>query len=320
MSARRGKKPVQTLFAFAEEPVEERRRGIDEFFAAVPAYARGRRLLRLLEQMARFRAYGPYNAFLAALQRPRARCVLPVSRWRAYNRDVKAGAVPIILLRPFAPVTCVFDVADTHVRSGQDDRLPASLVADEAEPTRAVDKMTVQTLLARLPWWGIRHETVPTGPAAVGELHLAREEEPEMVVCTRDGGDVTARPVYVLSTRAIATPTERFTALTRELARLFCRHLRCGYERGWEGGRELPAAAESLEADLVVWLVSRRLGVASPVYSVVAERLDSNDPVEDVSIDAVLDAVAEIERMLGRCTVRDGYLVRHSPSFAAALR
>jgi len=34
----------------------------------------------------------------------------------------------------------------------------------------------------------------------------------------------------------------------------------------------------------------------------------------------VLDAVAEIETMLGDCTVEDGLLFRYSPSFAAQVR
>lgn len=320
MGRRKGREPVQALFAFAEEAVGERRRGVDELFASVPACVRGRRLLRLLEQMARFRAYSPYNAVLVALQRPKALCVLSAPRWRGLNREVKTGATPIMLLRPFAPVSFVFDVADTHVRRGCADRLPPSWVAAETEPTRPVDDATVQMLLARLPWWGIRYEMVPTGPAASGELHLAGAEEPAMVVCRNGDASLAARPAYVLSTREVATPTERFTALVHELARLFCRHLRCGYERGWEGGRNLPPDVEAFEAELVVWLVSRRRGVASPAYRSLAECLEPGNPAKDVSFDLVLDAVAEVERMLGACTVRDGYLARHSPTFAAQLQ
>jgi hypothetical protein len=36
-----------------------------------------------------------------------------------------------------------------------------------------------------------------------------------------------------------------------------------------------------------------------------------------MSLDAVGDAVTEIERMLEPCMVRQGYLYRHSPSFAS---
>lgn len=320
MSARRKRQPEQTLFAFAEER-EEKRKGVDELFASVGAYGVGRRFLQLLEQVGRFRAYGPFNALLAALQRPKARCILPPSRWRKYNREVKRDATPIILLRPFSPVTCVFDVADTRVVRGREDRFPPELAPEELkEPVAPVSEKTVQTLLDRLPWWGILHETVPTGPAASGELHLADANTPLMQVRIKGECCADWRPVYVLATRREVSPTDRFAALTHELARLFCRHLHCGFEKGWQGGRDLSLPEESFEADVVVWLVSRRLGVASPAYRAVSDYLDQNGVVPGISLDTVLEAVAEIETMLGECTVRDGYLHRLSPSFAALLK
>ena len=85
MSARRGRHPEQVLFAFAEER-DARRRGLDELFAALGAFRAGGRFLRLLACMGCFRDYGPYNALLAAVQRPEAVCILPPSKWRAYNR------------------------------------------------------------------------------------------------------------------------------------------------------------------------------------------------------------------------------------------
>lgn len=317
MGARKRRQPEQTLFAFAEGR-PERRKGVDELFASVPSFRRGRNLLLLLERMARFRAYGPYNALLVALQRPKARCVLSSARWGNYNREVKPGAAPIVLLRPFAPVVYVFDVADTRVIRGRADRLPVEwLVEIEPEPTSPVPEALVGRLLARLPWWGIRHETVPTGPASAGELYLAGVTDAEIPVFVRGGDVVGWRPAYVLGTREDVRPDDRFSALVGALARLFCHHLRCGYERGWEGGRELTARAETLEVDIVVWLVCRRRGVASPAYGQLAEYLSTNEPLPEISLDIVLEAVAEVERMLGDCSVRDGYLYRFSPSFAA---
>lgn len=320
MAGRKRRPPEQTLFAFAEER-PERRKGADELFASMPSLRRGRSLLQLLERMARFRAYGPYNALLVALQRPKARHVLTPRAWKGCNREVKAGAAPIVLLRPFAPVVYVFDVADTRVIRGKVDRLPAACAEEgEAKPTSPVPEALVGRLLARLPWWGIRHETLPTGPAETGELYLAEPVEPEIPVFVRGGDVVSWRPAYVLGTRVDVGPTERFTALVGALARLFCHHLRCGYERGWGGGRELSADVELFEVDLVVWLVCRRRGVASSVYGRLAQTLATNEPTPEFNPDIVLEAVSEVERMLGDCSVADGYLHRLSPSFAAAGR
>jgi len=319
MGTRRGKPPEQTLFAFAQEH-EDRRRGVDDLFSTVHAYAEGRRFLQLLGVVGRLDSYGPYNAFLAALQRPRARCVLPPSGWRRYNREVKKGAIPIVMLRPFAPVTCVFDVADTRVIRGREDRVPEAWLAEDDRSREGGDvpEAIVRTLLDRLPWWGIRHMTVPTGPSAAGELHLADVSVPEIKIWIRPGVAVDHRPAYVLETRAGASSTDLFTALVHALARLFCHHLHCAFEKGWSGGRSLSSCAEDFEADVVLWLVSRRLRVACPACRALSERLAANGSIPDISMDRVLDAVAEIERMLGGCTYRDGALFRLSPSFAAA--
>lgn len=322
MSARRGRHPEQALFAFAEER-DARRRGLDELFAALGAFRAGGRFLRLLACMGRFRDYGPYNALLAAVQRPEAVCILPPSKWRAYNREVKPTARPIVLLRPFSPVTCVFDLADTRVIRGRMDRFPPEAAApDVRTPCRAVPEVVVRRLLARLPWWGILHETVPTGPATAGEIHLADGTEGPLAVPVREGGVVPWRPVYVLRTRAGVSSTDLFAALVHALARLFCHHLRSGYEMGWGAGRALTAEVEAFEADVALWIVSRRQNVASPAYAALDAYFATHAAVpEGASVDAVLDAVAQVEALLGdACTVRDGFLARYAPAFAARLR
>ena len=200
MSARRGRHPEQVLFAFAEER-DARRRGLDELFAALGAFRAGGRFLRLLACMGRFRDYGPYNALLAAVQRPEAVCILPPSKWRAYNREVKPAARPIVLLRPFSPVTCVFDLADTRVIRGR-----------------------VWTVFRRKP------------------------------------------------------PRRRGRSIWRTVPR---KRLRCPCGRAGSC-RGVP---------------------------------------EEASVDAVLDAVAQVEALLGdACMVRDGFLARYAPAFAARLR
>lgn len=320
MSARRRQNLEQTLFAFAEE-TPERRPGIDELFAAQPAWRRGARFLRLLAGVARFRALGPYNALLVALQRPKARCVFSPARWRALHREVRPDAAPLVLLRPFAPVSFVYDVADTRVMRGRTDRLPADcLLPDDAVPCAAVDDATVQRLLGRLPYWGIGHETLPTGPADVGEIHVADDRAADLSVPV-DGGALPFRPVYVLRTRAAAPAPDLFVALVHALARLFCHHLRGAYERGrWEG-RRLDAATERLEALSVCWLVCRRARAACSVDAPLRALLASGDVPTSFGMDRVLAAVAEIEKMLrGAAPLRDGFLARLSPSFAAAAR
>ena len=103
------------------------------------------------------------------------------------------------------------------------------------------------------------------------------------------------------------------------LARIFCHHLRCGYERGWENSRRVSPEVEQFEVQTVCGLVCRRLQVASPSYSFWADCAFERREIPPISLDTVCDAVTEIERMLEPSTVQQGYYYRHTPSFAARL-
>ena len=316
MSARRKRHFEQELFEFAQED-GERRKGVDELLASVEEFARPARFLKLLATIAHFRDYSPHNALLIALQRPDARYVLTPRRWKALGRFVKRGACPIIALRPFAPVMYLYDVADTKVESGRADGFDAAWAAQPArDPEADVPPETLRQLLDNLPLWGISHGTFPTGPSLSVELRVGGDGD-EALALPVGGGTVTCRPAYVLHTRAGAPDTVVFTALVQALARIFCRHLRCGYERGWENSRRVNAEVEQFEGEAVAGLVCRRLQAASPSYSFWADFAFERREIPPASLDAVCDAVTEIERMLEPCTIQQGYLYRNTPSFAA---
>ena len=315
MSARRKHHFEQELFEFAQED-GERRKGVDELLASVEEYARPARFLKLLAGIAQFRDYSPNNALMIALQRPTARYVLTPRRWKSLGRFVKRGACPIIALRPFAPVMYLYDVSDTKVEPGRKDGFDASWAELSAhDPEVEVPPEALQQLLDNLPLWGIAHGTFPTGPSLSVELRVGGEDD--VLAVPVDGETVTCRPAYVLHTREGAPDTIAFTALVQALARIFCRHVRSGYEKGWENSRHVSAEVEQFEVQAVAGLVCRRLQVASPSYSFWADFEFDRRDIPPISLDAVCDAVTEIERMLEPCTVRQGYLYRHSPSFAA---
>ena len=316
MSARRKRHFEQELFEFAQED-GERRKGVDELLASVEEFARPHRLLKLLLGIAHFRDYSPQNALMIALQRPDARYVLTPRKWKSLGRFVKRGACPIVALRPFAPVMYLYDVADTKVMSGFKDGFDADLAeVAKRDPDADVPQEVLRTLLDNLPLWGIAYDTFPVGPSLSVELRVAGEED-ENILLSVDGDMVPCRPAYVLHTREGAPDTVVFTALTQALARIFCHHLRCGYEHGWENSRRVSAEVEQFEVQMVSGLVCRRLQVASPAYSFWTDSAFEQREIPPISLDTICDAVTEIERMLEPCTVRQGYLYRHTPSLSA---
>lgn len=319
MSARRKSHFEQELFEFAQED-GERKKGVDELMSVVDDYRRTARFLQLLARVAHFRDYSPNNALMIALQRPNARFVLTPRRWQALGRYVKRGACPVVALRPFSPVMYLYDFSDTKVAPGRLDGFDASLAnLFEYDPLADVPAETLQTLLDNMPLWGIAHGTFPAGPSLSVELRVAGDMDGEIYVPVGDA-TVPCRPAYVLHTREGAPDTVVFSAAVQALARIFCHHVRCGYERGWDASRRVAPDVELFEMHTVTWLVCRRLQVASPSYSFLADYKSERSEIPPISLDAVCDAVTEIERMLEPCTVKQGCLYRYTPSFANHLR
>ncbi len=316
MSARRKRHFEQELFEFAQED-GERKKGVDELFASVEEFSRISRFTKLLELVAHFSDYSPNNALMIALQRPSARFVLTPRRWQALHRFVKRGAAPIVALRPFSPVVYLYDVADTKVMSGRDDGFDsAQAEISQYEPLAEVPPETLRALVGNLPLWGIAHGTFPSGPSMSVELRVADDTD-EALTLPLGEENVSCRPAYVLCTREGAPDTVVFSAIVQALARIFCRHLRCGYDRGWESSRRVKADVEQFEVQVVAWLVCRRLQVASPSYSFLADYKSERSEIPSISMEAVFDAVTEIERMLEPCNVQQGFLYRHTPSLVA---
>src|SRR5687767_1858513 len=77
------------------------RRALDELFHAAKQYRTGDSYRQLMNFVARFRFYSPYNAMLVYTQMPGAKYVAPANRWaRDYGRSIKPGARPIVILQP----------------------------------------------------------------------------------------------------------------------------------------------------------------------------------------------------------------------------
>lgn len=91
------------------------KRALDELFNLTYQYRASKAYYDLMQFIARFRFYSPFNAMLVHVQMPGAKFVAPPYRWlRDYGRRIKPGARPLVILQPMGPVMFVFDVSDTE--------------------------------------------------------------------------------------------------------------------------------------------------------------------------------------------------------------
>ena len=154
-----------------------------------------------------------YNAMLVRVQRPGAAAVATEKKWNSIQRHVRPGAIPIVVLRPFGPVSFLYEVADT-------DGFP--LPGEDCNPFVARGEMDEVE-------WGrlLKHHR---------EKNAIRIEERNFgTLLAGNARNLQARPSLVpdiaetewlVQLNQNHTIPTRFATLAHELGHIFCGH--CG--------------------------------------------------------------------------------------------
>ena len=130
---------------------------LDELFRLSARWRGCREFLDLLEFVARFPAYSPFNGFLIYLQNPAATHVATGRTWsRKYRRRLKPDARPILILAPMAPVLFVFDLKDTE---------GYPITEGALRPLETRGRLSARIYDATLHNCGIQHITVREVPS-----------------------------------------------------------------------------------------------------------------------------------------------------------
>jgi hypothetical protein len=273
--------------AGAIEPAEAGRGALDDFFRADPRWRSRQSCLELFDYLARFPMYSPYNGFLLFLQDPAATHLATARNWlRRYQRRIRPGARPLLVLAPRSPVLFLFDVRQT-----EGPPVPAGAVRPRSRPPLTLYESLVRGCAGRRII--VREVSSAQAQAeGLGTQRLTpalRKKHPEL---DRDGG---ARCLIRLE--AAGGAAERFRALARELAHLFCGHL--GTETGgwWSDRRDTGLACMDIESDATAFLVCHRLGLKPQAELLSAEWRGADRDLPVFSLNAVLQAAAGLEQM-----------------------
>jgi hypothetical protein len=222
---------------------------------------------------------------LLQIQKPGMRFAASADDWaKLFNRAVKDGARPLLILWPFAPVALVYDVADTD---------GAPLPEDVLSPFRASGPITQERLnrfAKRLFSKGIDLGAVNYGPGLAGNIHSLE--------VGRASEDRREKPAYHIRINENHDANTQFATLIHELAHLYLGHL------GPDAYLHIPLRAHptkahsELEAESMSYIVCKRSGVESAAEVYLSEYLESHTKLEDVDIFAVLKAAGQIEALL----------------------
>lgn len=248
---------------------------LDELFARVAAFQGSEPYFEALRFVTRVKEYAPFNNMLVFLQRPTAQYWGTAADWRKrFVREVRDGAIPILILRPGGPVMLVYDVADT-----KGPQLPAHLVTPFA-----VEGVYQRTWFGRLASEAASDGIEVRGARLGG--HLAG-------VASKRKGSTTRFSVAV--NRDHKEP-EAFATLCHELAHVYLGHLG-GDERGrWPSRVGMRQSQTELEAESVAHLVAHRLGLRTLSAEYLASHVRGPEDYRAVSIEMVTKVAGRLER------------------------
>jgi hypothetical protein len=289
--------PAETTSSFSESGYDQQiaRKALDDLISRSLAYRTGPELKDLFDFMRRFPHIAPYNAMLLHIQNPRIEFALRASMWeRKYERRVRVGARPYVILQPFGPVAFVFDLADTTPINPNRDFVPEIVTnpfpAKGQPPADALKKLIAACLKIRIV---VQQQDLAANPAG-------------SVIRLWDA-------TFSITLNSKHTEAQRVGTIAHELGHVFCGHLGAVKDRFWPDNSNAAKDVREFEAEAVAYLVTDRLGLDIGSHKYLAGYLsDASRPLPNSSLDTVLTAAGKIEEML-----RGTFRVRRSQRMKA---
>lgn len=265
---------------------------LDQLFLQIGTYRRSDEFKQLLEFVRKFPRIAPYNAMLLHMQKPGTQYVATVNEWwDRFRRWPKPGSRPLVILRPFGPVTFVFELGDTM----GDQPFPSELL-NPFEVKGHLQPYAYQTLTEYLKCEGIFFTEVENGTARAGSIKRSDGRLHDIIVSGNK--EHTVKILFELLVNRTHPIETRFATILHELGHLYCGHLGTPNEKWWQDRRGLDLKVEEFEAECICWLVCERLGIQNPSAEYLSGYLEDNDQIPPISIDTVLKSVSVIEAMI----------------------
>lgn len=311
---------------------EEFKENIDELQFLVRQYRNTDRFKKLISFVSGSRLLSPYNAMLVCLQKPNAKFVMTAKKWRKYGRALKPEAQNIVILRPFGPVQCVYDISDTVAVGGAD----YSCLSD-VELMNEIDKQFVtekglldgsilKKLIDGLPYYGISfNQNLRAANTYAGRIQKYSLDELKLTIGECDY--MYHDSVFSLSVNSNYGYADVFRTICHEFAHLLCEHIDYDiYEKKNKNGvkeEDQPRSSKmsrkecEFEAETVAWLVCKRAGVEARSVEYLA-MYATDDEIPICSLEAVMKAVAEIEKIIfsdGKVKIKDTLWYKRDKEF-----
>lgn len=255
---------------------------IDELYRAASEPGARPPWMDLFNRIAGQTHMAPFNLMLADLQRPGARYVAFPDKWREIGRTVKPASIPIVVLWPFCPVRCAYELADTTGDPVDD----ALLERVFGEPVAVRDG-----LIDRVARRALKEDRIEVKPVSLASTLAGDARAVGGAVATKGK---PAGPGWVVRVNSTLNPNAQFTTLVHELAHVYLGHLG-GNGKKWPDRRPPQLDVREFEAEAVTFIVSKRFGLQSNSAEYLNGYLKEKT-IEFVSHSAIARAAGRIEQ------------------------
>jgi len=255
---------------------------LDELLTESKLYRTGKDYRALLDFVVRLRNFAPFNAMLLQVQKPGLLYAASRLDWlRRFNRTVKDGARPLLILWPFGPVALVYDVADT-----EGEPLPEGVIPFAADD--AMDAAALESYVHKLGSKHINWYEVDAGDGKAGSIERVER-----------AAKIELPSTYRITINRNHDHNVKFATMAHELGHLYLGHL--GTDK-WLGVPERPVMTHSqreLEAESVSYIVCSRNGVHSNSESYLSAHVKDDTTIEQIDLYQIMRAAGQIETLLG---------------------
>jgi hypothetical protein len=261
---------------------------VDEIFAVSNRFRDSRNLMELLDFIARFSNFSPFNGLLLYLQNSSATYAATARNWlQKFKRQPKYDARPMAILAPGCPILFVFDIHDTEGAP-----LPSSLFTSPAARNQMPAKVYTNTLYNcashGIAVFETTAEKAATGTAS--RITPALRKQFKHLDLKKD----TTYLILVDQTRSLE---DKYSTLVHELGHIFCGHLGIDRHAWWPEREDANVNGEEIEADAVAYLVCKRLGLQARSAKYMSRYTERDQLLPVFSLNAVLQGAAYAEEM-----------------------
>ncbi len=282
--------------------VKTEKEEIESLFTEIGELKKSENFANLLHFVEKFNNYSTFNAFLLHLQKPGSQYVATACRWKSkFNRTVKPGARPLVILKPHGPIQLVFELGDT-----EGDPVPEEILHPFKTEGQKIKEETFETLLFNLERNGIRFTLADQGSQSGGSIQVSkstgyqkahyRDSKTKMVMT-----EGLVKIKYDLVVNRNLTDEEKFSTIVHELGHLFCGHIGTYNKKYFPDRRKISKESEEFEAETISWVVCRRMGIDSPSARYLSGYLENNETIPSVDLDLILKVSSRIDSMTTFC-------------------